>query len=156
MKKYLFLPALLLSSACSFDRDPITTAHDLRIELVGTDEAHCIVSTKSNRYAITAPNTILIERDRLDLKIDCDDSYSDRRRVLIIEPEIENGYWAYPPVVTVDFSRPINGGLQQGYRVRSNNDNIAEILTEQSYSYPVNVDEKIKFSRFLDTIDDAK
>ncbi len=134
MKYLLILPVVLLAS-CS--RDVITTAHDLTIELVGTDAAYCIISTPDNRYALIAPGTTLVERDDEDLKIDCKDNLSDRRRTINIESSFSLGYWTYPETVTVDFSKISNGTMKNGFRADLIDENAKEILTEESYSPPV-------------------
>ena len=124
----------------------------MQINLIGTDAAHCILSTDKNRYSLEAPGEVFIERDSQDLTIDCDDNNSDRRRVVKIESHFGTGYWNYPSEVTVDFSKLDNGNRFNGYRaavpvIKSQTiiikedpaipTIVTEILTEDSYSRPV-------------------
>ena len=127
------------------------TGQDLQVNLAGTDEAYCVLSTDDNRYGLDAPGTVFIERDAEELKIDCDDNYTDRRRVIKLESEFKTGYWRYPEEVTVDFRNFDNGTRYNGYRadlqrepvpilIQKEYDSpviITEILTEDSYSLPL-------------------
>ena len=133
--KYLYILSFLFLVACS--REVITTAHDLEVKLVGTDAAYCILSTRVNRYALSAPGTVYVERDDDDLKIDCSDNLSDRRRTLLVKSEFSHGYWTYPETVIVDFASSSDNIIQNGYRGTSDSVNVSEVLTEKSYSNPV-------------------
>ena len=130
MRKIIALfPLLATLSACG-GHGPTATGQDMTIDLVGTDAAHCILSTDKNRYALVAPGKVYIERGYLDLKIDCKDNFSDRRRVMTIEPDFGLGYWDYPEAVTVNFATLDNGDYKTGFR------NEFGVKTEKSYSLP--------------------
>lgn len=140
-----------MASACS--RDVITTAHDLEVKLVGTDAAYCILSTKHNRYAMVAPGTALVERDGDDLKVDCKDNLSDRRRTLIVESEFSLGYWSYPEHVTVNFSSVASEAINEGFRAEPEEEMVKEVLTEDSYSMPITEEQKLEVEAFNETVD---
>lgn len=138
--RYLLLLFCLVLAAC--DTPIMNTSQELTLDLIGTDRAYCIISTDANRYALHAPGTLFVERDSDDLKIDCDDDYSDRRRVMIVESSFGFGYWDYPEEVTVDFSTLDNGTRFSGYRAEadimpSSGATVTEVLTEDSFSLPV-------------------
>ena len=136
MKKYLYLAPFVLLAACA-GRDPLTTAHDLEIKLNGSDAAYCVLSTQDNRYALRAPGTVLVERDDDDLKIDCNDNNSDRRRTVMVSSDFTLGYWTYPETVTVDFASSATNAIDNGFRLAPTG-KATEVLTEKSYSAPVN------------------
>ena len=147
--KQLFLFSLLIVAAC--ETRVFNTGQDLTVNLAGTEAAHCTLSTNDNRYSLDAPGTVFIERDAEELKIDCDDNYSGRRRVIKLNSEFRTGYWNYPEEVTVDFRTLDNGNRYNGYRadlqrepvpvlMQKDDDMpviITEILTEDSYSAPL-------------------
>jgi hypothetical protein len=145
--KYVLLSFCLFVTACA--APSINTGQDIEVALLGTDAAYCRLSTDTNRYALDAPGTAFIERDPADLKIDCDDNFTDRRRTVVIEPSFGFGYWNYPDKVVIDFTNLENGNRFNGFRAESqpialiaNDANnvpavISEILTEESYSAPV-------------------
>lgn len=153
MRKLLLCFCLVLAGC----NTPImNTGQEITVELIGTEEAYCIISTDVNRYALDAPGTVFVERSFHDLKIDCDDNYSDRRRVAMIESQFGFGYWKHPKRVVVDFSTLDNGTRFSDYRAdapvmlkRGTPDDIPiaassfddvvinEVLTEDSFSLPV-------------------
>lgn len=134
--KYLYLAPLLFLTACSLG-DEISTAQNLEIKLNGADSAYCIISTPDNRYALRAPGTVLVERDDDELKIDCKDNNSDRRRTMIIEPHFGLAYWNYPEHVTMGFATNATTAIDGGHRITPVHSSTKEILTESSYSNPV-------------------
>ena len=139
MRFILFvLPLVFALNAC--DTYYINTSQDLTIDLVGTEEAYCVLSTKHNSYQMAAPGTIKIERDDEDLKIDCDDNFSDRRRVVMLESAINYGYFRYPETITIDFSKIENGSRQNGFQVEperiTHQTYKVQTLTEDSFSRP--------------------
>jgi hypothetical protein len=151
MKK-LFLLFPLLTAACG--NSIIKSADYLEIDVIGTEAAYCILSTKDNRYALDAPGKTLVERDNDALKIDCRDNFSDRRRVVNIEPNWNIEYFSYPDKVTIDFASTETGTRYNGFRVKPVKDDCSnctmpdpvltpipdvsmEILTEDSFSAPV-------------------
>jgi hypothetical protein len=148
--KYLYLTPFLFLAACS-SSDLLNTANDLEVNLNGTDAAYCILSTPNNRYALVAPGTTLVERDGDDLEIDCKDNMSDRRRTLVVESTFSLGYWTYPSSVTVDFAS--SGVANMGYRVESVESATREILTEDSYSSPVDETPKISTQTYEVPVD---
>lgn len=116
----------------------------MTVSLIGTDAAYCVIDTGANRYLLNAPGTVFVERDEREMKIDCDDNNTDRRRVVKVESHMGAGYWNYPKEVTVDFSKFDNGTRFTGYRAYmdgydapSTDEAIKEVLTEDSYSSPV-------------------
>jgi hypothetical protein len=139
MRFIIFLfPFLFVLNAC--DSYYINTSQNLTIDLIGTDEAFCTLSTKHNRYQLSAPGTTVIERDDEDLKVDCDDNFSDRRRVVLLESAINYGYFRYPENIIVDFSKIENGSRQNGFRVEperiTHQTYKTQTLTEHSFSRP--------------------
>lgn len=133
--KILYALPLLFLAACS--RDAISTAQHVQINLNGTTEAYCIVSTPDNRYALRAPGEVLVERDFQDLKIDCKDNLSDRRRTVTVESDLTLNYFEYPSVVTVDFATKSMPHIKNGGRNEVIGQGVTEILTEESYIPPV-------------------
>jgi hypothetical protein len=130
MKSFIALGCVaLILSACG--RYDLSTAQELKVEIKGTEAAYCVLSSYNNRYALRAPGVALIERDKRDLTVDCQDNYSDRRRVKTLEPFIGLGYWNYPDSVAMDFTEIENGNLQNGYRTKNGE------LTEKSFSHPL-------------------
>ncbi len=107
---------------------PLSTAQDFEITLTGTEAAHCILSTRDNRYSLIAPGVAYIERDPKDLKVDCKDNLSPRRRVVMVEAFLKNGYWNYPETLEVNFATMDSGNIMTGYRTPDG------ILTEKSFS----------------------
>lgn len=144
--KYIFFIPLLFLAACN--SKTLNTGQDLTVELIGTDSAFCWISTPKNRYELYAPGTVFIERSMDDLKIDCDDNNSDRRRVLTIKPEYDGLFWSFPEKVSVNFAKIDNGSRYNGYRSsdqissdKTLNSIMSEILTEDSFSSPVMADQ---------------
>jgi len=133
--KILYALPLLFLAACA--RDSLSTAQHVQVNLTGTEVAYCVLSTDDNRYALRAPGEVLVERDDNDLKIDCQDNLSSRRRTIKVASKLTLNYFAYPDVVNVDFSTVSNEYIKNGYRLQSTDANITEILTEDSYSKPV-------------------
>ncbi|PCI01660.1 MAG: hypothetical protein COB76_00830 [Alphaproteobacteria bacterium] len=131
-----FICSLFLLSAC--ETRPLNTSQSMTIDIVGADEAYCILSTKYNRYQVYAPDTLKIERSIEDLKVDCTGSAS-RRRVLTLEPTFDQLYYRYPEHVTVDFSTMNNGNRYNGYRAEPSQFDtmVKEVVTEDSFSAPV-------------------
>jgi len=152
--RFIILSSFLFLTAC--ESTYVNTSQDLTIDLLGSDNAFCHISTPFNRYEMHAPGTIKIERDDIDLKVDCDDNYSDKRRVILLESEWTDLYYRYPETVTVDFSSDINGRVPvtkyksslldkpKLYKDNVSDDDIAPnkiILTEDSFNKPVNADQ---------------
>ena len=149
MRHIVLISTLLLASCNSA---LLNTGQEVTINLLGTDAAYCRLSTDQNRYSLDAPGTVFIERDAQNLTIDCDDNNSSRRRTLLVKSDFGLGYWNYPSEITIDFSTLDNGTRFNGFRVEGNgsespeliihrpdkrNPVITEVLTEDSYSYPV-------------------
>jgi len=134
MKKYI-LTLFLVSGLAACTAKPFLTAQDLTVNLVGTEAAFCTLSTDKNRYNLSAPGQVFIERDMGDLTIDCKDNLSDRRRVKTVESELGLGYAVYPSVVTIDFSQIAAGDTRNGFRTQR------QVMTERSFSYPIALDE---------------
>ena len=124
---------LLGLTACA--KDMLSTGQDFEVKLVGTEEAYCIISTIDNRYSLNAPGSTYIERDDENLKIDCRDNYSDRRRVMNVDPYFGLGYYNYPATVTVDFATLENGTRYNGYQGETNAG--VPVITENSFSAPI-------------------
>jgi hypothetical protein len=151
--RFLLLSALLVLVAC--ETRTLNTSQPFFIDIIGTDEAYCIISSPHYRYAVNAPGKTVIERSEDDLKVDCRDNAIQRRRTVIVQPQWEKGelYYRYPETVTVDFSSLDNGSRYNGYRapVTQNkpetvsspvktvpfSQTIDSVLTEDSYSEPV-------------------
>jgi|GEM_PF-1914809 len=140
--KYLYLTPLLFLAACS-GRDVITTAHDFEVKLNGSDAAYCTISTPDNRYSLRAPGSTLVERDDEDLKVDCKDNNSDRRRTVKVQSDFALGYWTYPESVTIDFASKATTAIDNGYRLTPMEKNVREVLTEDSYSAPIDETPKL-------------
>lgn len=137
MKKFLALFGLLvLVTAC--ETPEINTSQPFTVNLIGVDNAYCIISTKFNRYALYAPGDLRIERSKEPLKIDCTGTAS-RRRVVTLEPTFAEFYYRYPESVTVDFSLMDHGDRYNGFRATSavTPKIIAPVITENSFSAPV-------------------
>lgn len=147
--KYLYLTPLLFLVACT-GRDAITTAHYIEVKLTGTDAAYCVLSTQDNRYALAAPGKTLVERDNKDLKIDCQDNYSDRRRTVTIAPEFDLMYWVYPESVVVDFAS--YGQVDNGFRLKPTS-KAKEVLTEKSYSAPIDETPRLNVQTYETTVE---
>ena len=137
MKKFFALFGLVfLLAAC--ETPEVNTSQPLKVNLIGADEAYCILSTKYNRYALYAPDSLRVERSSEDLKIDCTGSAS-RRRVVTLEPYFGEFYYFYPEEVTVDFSLMDHGNRYNGFRATSevSKNVVAPVITENSFSAPV-------------------
>lgn len=141
MKRFVIWGFVLFLSACS-DR-LLSTAQDFHVDLVGTQEAYCTISTRDNRYMLRAPGTTLIERDHETLRVDCKDNLSDRRRVVMIDSKISEGYFRYPDKITVDFATMENGTRYNGFRAETKaiDAQITNILTQDSFSAPVGTEQ---------------
>lgn len=152
--RFLILSSFLFLAAC--ESTYVNTSQDLTVDLIGTDNAFCKLSTPFNRYEMHAPGTIKIERDDVDLKLDCDDNHSDKRRVVLLESEWTDLYFRYPENVTVDFSSGVNGRAPitkykaslldkpKTYEGQMIDQAIAPqniILTEESFNEPVETDQ---------------
>ena len=141
--KYLVLMLTLVLAACS---NKITsTAQYVYVDIIGTDEAYCTLSTDDNRYALSAPGEAYVERDIDDLVIDCRDNYSNRRRVVSVESHVGGVYWSYPEKVTVDFTTSEFGSRYEGFqdiKPHSGNSQVKSILTEESFSLPVSTEQQ--------------
>jgi hypothetical protein len=148
MKKiFVLFPLIVFLSACT-GVGPLSTAQDLEVTITGTDAAHCILSTRDNRYSLLAPGVAYIERDSKDLKVDCKDNLSPRRRVVTVEPFFKLGYWEYPEKVDVNFATMDSGNLMTGFRTPDG------VLTEKSFSRtPVDRDVYIQTRSSLDDRD---
>lgn len=139
--RFFILSLFLFLSAC--ETRMLNSAQDITVDLVGTDTAYCILSTKYNRYALNAPGSTKIERSYEDLKIDCRDNAIQRRRTMTVKSEMDDLYYRYPEQVTVDFSVLENGNRFNGYRanptkiIKSEN----TVLTEDSYSKPMKTEQ---------------
>jgi hypothetical protein len=135
--KYLIL-ILLPILAVSCESRPINTSQPLQVDVIGTDEAYCMISTKYNRYILNAPDTATIERSAEDLKIDCRGN-AGQRRVIVIEPEFDELYYRYPEQITVDFSYVEEGNRFNGYRpeVDEFTPMVKEVLTQDAYVAPI-------------------
>lgn len=131
----LLMPVLMLS-AC--ETRPLNTSQPLTIDVVGVDEAYCILSTKYQRYAVYVPGTLNVERSMENLKVDCTGSAS-RRRVLTVEPTFDQLFYRYPEKITVDFSTMNHGNRYNGFRAETSsvNPSVTAIVTEDSFSAPV-------------------
>lgn len=141
MKLFLLsVCTLFVVTAC--ESRLINTSQPMKIDLIGTDEAFCILSTKYNRYSVNAPDTLVVERSDQDLKIDCKGN-AGRRRVVTIVPEFADLYYRYPEKVTIDFSTMENGDRYNGFRARTQTQSrefnavINTVMTEESFSSPV-------------------
>jgi hypothetical protein len=141
MNRFFTLLIIGFLSACSYD--DIDTGQYIAVDIVGTDKAYCILSTPNNRYAVHAPGEAFIERGMDDLKIDCDDNASDRRRVVTVQSVFKDLYWSYPEKVTVDFSSLDNGNRFNGFRAQNRLDQsaVTSIITEDSFSKPMQVEQ---------------
>ena len=136
MRFFLFA-FILLVTGCSSKL--LNTSQSLTVNLVGVDEAYCIIGNRYHRYALTAPGVTTIERGEEPLSIDCQGP-ANMRRKLTIDSHWDNAYYSYPDVVTVDFSKLDNGTMFNGYRAQVNPAHgryVSEILTENSFSRPV-------------------
>jgi hypothetical protein len=148
--KFLFLPVFLFLVAC--ETRTLNTSQEFFIDVVGTDEAYCIVSSPHHRYAVNAPGRTIIERSSDDLKVDCRDNAIQRRRTMTVSSEWDELYYRYPETVTVDFSSLDNGSRYNGYRAPAAKkqqmlvepvqtvpftQTLDTVLTEDSYSEPV-------------------
>lgn len=151
--KFLLLLSLFVLGAC--ETRTLNTSQPFFIDVIGTDEAYCIVSSPHYRYAVNAPGQTNIERSADDLKVDCRDNAIQRRRTMAVSPEWDELFYRYPETVTIDFSSLDNGSRYNGYRApvketqpRSTISEPIEakipeelvmdiVLTEDSYSQPV-------------------
>lgn len=134
----LLLIPLFLLTAC--ETRMLNTSQPLKIDIIGTDEAYCVLSTKYNRYELYAPGELRVERSMEDLKIDCTGSAS-RRRVVTLEPIMEelDLYYRYPEEVTIDFAAMDRGTRFNGYRAPQpeTEQRVYNVITEDSFSAPV-------------------
>ena len=112
--KFLFLSVFVFLAAC--ETPTLNTSQEFFIDVVGTDEAYCIVSSPHHRYAINAPGRTIIERPADDLKVDCRDNAIQRRRTMAISSDWDGLYYRYPETVIVDFSSLDSGSRYNGYR----------------------------------------
>lgn len=153
--KFLLLPVLFVLVAC--ESRTLNTSQPFSVDILGTDEAYCILSTPHYRYALNAPGDLKIERTEDDMKVDCRDNAIQRRRTVTVKPEWDTLYYRYPEKVTVDFSSLDNGKRMNGYRVPSVekvqmekqqkttiketqfSQTLNDVLTEDSYSQPVSL-----------------
>ena len=135
--KYLIL-LLLPFALFACESRLLNTAQPLQVDLVGVDEAYCILSTKYNRYALSAPDTASVERSPEDLHIDCQGE--GRRRVVTVEPNFDGLYYRYPEEVTVDFSIVNLTNRFNGYQAQlrlPESSGVKSVLTERSFVAPV-------------------
>ena len=144
--KFLLLPVLLVLVAC--ESRTLNTSQPFHVDLIGTDEAYCILSTPHYRYALNAPGSTKIERTEDDMKVDCRDNSIQRRRTVTIKPEWDSFYYRYPETVTIDFSLMNSGVRMNGFRAESSvigtstptsqfTQTLNSVLTENSYNEPV-------------------
>ena len=68
----------------------LNTSQEFFIDVIGTDEAYCIVSSPHHRYAVNAPGRTIIERSADDLKVDCRDNAIQRRRTITVFAKMES------------------------------------------------------------------
>lgn len=130
----LFLCLTLFTlSAC--ESRILNTAQDMKVELIGVDEAFCTLSTEYNRYQLYAPGTVNIERSPEPMEIDCRSDLG-RRRVVTIEPEALDFYYRYPEAIAIDFSVIDYGTRYNGFRAQSTV-GAPVILTEDSFVAPI-------------------
>jgi hypothetical protein len=136
--KYLSIFCLSILTLAACETRPLNTSQMMVIDVIGVDEAYCILSTPDNRYAIYAPDTIRVERTNENLKVDCKGPQS-RRRVLTVEPYFDELYYSFPDKVTVDFATISNGNRFNGFRAQPSEFDtmVKEVVTEDSFSKPV-------------------
>jgi hypothetical protein len=132
--RVLLLTVLLFLTACS--ANDFQGARDVKIEVIGTNSAYCILSTPDHRYALDVPGTAFVEVSTHDLKVDCRDNAVQRRRVLTVKPAEYVLEPFYPDVISVDFSVLDNGSRFNGFRVDA-------ILTEDSFSQPIDIQKQL-------------
>lgn len=138
--RFLLLGTLFLVSACAGGTTLSKTTQNVQIDLVGTDEAYCVLSNASHKYAINAPGVRVIQRSENDLKVDCRDNFSDRRRTVTVNSSDDGSFsYKYPDVIKIDFSMVENGSRYNGYRIEqtSFSKTLDSVLTEDSYNEPV-------------------
>jgi hypothetical protein len=137
MKRFVLFGLIIFLSACS-DR-LLNTAQDFEVDLIGTEEAYCVLSTRANRYSLRAPGTAFIERDSEPLRVDCKDNLSDRRRVVMVKSEIAGGYYRYPDKITVDYATLDNGTRYNGFQATRSPSQplVTNVFTQDSFSGPV-------------------
>jgi len=137
--RLFLLTIIAVLAGCSYE--PFNTNQTIRVELIGTDSAFCTLSSLSHKYQLYAPGTVRVEQTSEDLKVDCRDNLSDRRRVVDLLADIKGVYYAYAPVVTVDFASLDNGNRLNGFRTVNRETSQPIALTEDSFSAPVSTDQ---------------